>query len=700
MKPDITLKFLQRIGILKNLPGLNSLAQNCNDVYLSEGDLLFKEGQVGNTMYIIASGVLEIFKENRVIAQRTVGEHIGEMALLGNKIRSASARASSHVELIEINENIFMQYLSSNPEAFLPLFQTLSGRWKEDLENIDSDNLKLKRQIKLNEKFSRLLDDTVNEIFILERDTYRITQANTKTSQVRGYARDELCGTQFNDIFQNLSWNDLNDKFQKLINGKQAQLVFESQSIKKSGKTYPVEVRIQYLNLGDSPLIYAIVEDISDKKAMESHIKKLAFYDSLTGLPNRNLIKDRLNIMLSSAKRSDKKVAILHMGLDKFKEVNDYLGHAGGDQFLMQVAHRFDEALRKEDTFGRWGGDEFILLLPGLDDESYAAKMAQRAINIMERPVELLDKQFSLNFSIGIVFSPKDGVDIDSLFKHSDIAMYKAKESGGQTYRMYEESMNNEIIHRLNLEQDLKNAITNNEFEMYYQPKTSLYTGEIEGLEALIRWHRPKGKNVSPAEFIPLAEESRLIHKIGNWTFESVCKQIHEWHEKFGDCVRIGVNLSGKQFEQPNLIENFKSIIKSEKIDPKYLEIEVTETAVMTNVKQAIHILEQFKELGVRIALDDFGSGYTSLGYLKLLPIDTLKIDQSFVSNCMDNSNLAIIQGIIAISQKMGFKTIAEGVETKEQHDFLKKETCDQFQGYLCSKPLPAKEIEKLLYPG
>lgn len=699
MKSDITLNFLQKISIFKNLPGLSTLAQSCNDVYLSDGDLLFKEGQTGNTMYIIASGVLEIFKENRVIAQRTVGEHIGEMALLGNKIRSASARASSHVELIEIHENTFMQYLSSHPQAFLPLFQTLSGRWQEDLEHIDSDNLKLKKQIKLNERFSRLLDDTVNEIFILEQDTYRITQANAKASQVRGYASDELTGTRFNDILQNFSWNDLNNSFQNIINGKQAQLSFESKSKKKSGETYPVEVRIQYLDLGDSPLIYAIVEDISDKKAMEIHIKKLAFYDSLTGLPNRNLIKDRLNIMLSSAKRSDKKVGILHMSLDKFKEVNDFLGHAGGDQFLIHVAHRFDEALRKEDTFGRWGGDEFILLLPGLEDECYAAKMAQRAIDIMEQPVELLGKQFSLNFSIGVVFFPKDGLDIDNLFKNSDIAMYKAKEGGGQAYRMYEESMNKEIIHRLNLEQDLRNAANNNEFEMYYQPKTNLVTDKIEGLEALIRWHRPDGKNVSPAEFIPLAEESRLIHKIGEWTFVSVCKQIHEWHQKFGDCVRIGINLSGKQFEQPGLIENFKSIIKSEKVDPKYLEIEVTETAVMTNIKGAIHILEQFRELGVRISLDDFGSGYTSLGYLKLLPIDTLKIDQSFVSNCMDNSNLAIIQGIIAISQKMGFKTIAEGVETKEQHDFLKKETCDQFQGYLCSKPLPAKEIEKLIWP-
>lgn len=699
MKTAITLEFLQRTSIFNNLPGLNTLAKNCTDAYLSEGDLLFKEGQTGDTMFIIASGDLEIFKENRVIARRSVGEHIGEMAILGNKIRSASARALSHVELIEIHEKTFLQFLSQHPEAFLPLFQTLAGRWKEDLENFDSDNLELKKQISLNEKFSRLLDDTVNEVFVLEQGTYRIKQTNAKASQNRGYTQAELSSTPFNEIFLNLSWAELNEKFQSIINGMQAQVTFEGQSTKKDGDIYPVDVRIQYLDVEDPPLIYAIVEDISSKKALENHIKKLAFYDSLTGLPNRNLIKDRLNIMLSSAQRSGKKVAVLHMGLDKFKEVNDSLGHEAGDQFLIQVARRFDSALRKEDTFGRWGGDEFILLLPDLENEKYAAKMAQRTIDIMKQPVEIMGRNFHLNFSIGITFYPKDGSDIDTLFKHSDIAMYKAKVSGGHASCLYEESMNTEIIYRLKLEQELRNAIKNDEFEMYYQPKVSLETGEIEGLEALIRWHRPDGKTISPAVFIPLAEESRLIHLIGDWTFERTCKQIREWCQRFGGCVRIGINLSGKQFEQPDLLDKFKAVIKSEEIDPKYLEIEVTETAVMTNIKETVYVLEQFKSLGIQISLDDFGSGYTSLGYLKILPIDTLKIDQSFIRNCMEKSNTAIIQAIIAISKKMGFKTIAEGVETKDQQNFLKKETCDQFQGYICSKPLPAKEIEQLVWP-
>ena len=294
---------------------------------------------------------------------------------------------------------------------------------------------------------------------------------------------------------------------------------------------------------------------------------------------------------------------------------------------------------------------------------------------------------------------PQDGKDIETLFKNSSIAMCQAKELGGHAYRLYESSMHDTIISRLTLEQDLRKAIKNEEFELHYQPKVNLKTGKIEGLEALIRWHRPDGKDISPAVFIPIAEESKIIHLIGEWTFMEACRQIREWVQKFGSAIKIGVNLSGKQFDQPDLVEKINHIIKSEDIDPKYLEIEVTETAIMSNVQEAIDALKQFRESGIQISVDDFGSGYTSLGYLTKLPINTLKIDQSFISECTNNSNTAIIQGIIAISQKMGFQTIAEGVETQEQHDLLKNLGCDQFQGYLCSKALPAQEIVHLIWP-
>ncbi len=699
MNPKTTLDFFYKISFLKDLPDLSFLQENASDGFYSKGEFLFKEGEVGDIMYIITSGYLEVFKENRVIAKRGTGEYIGEMALLGNKVRSASARTISDVKTIEIHEEHFLKFLALNPQAFLPLFQTLTHRWKEDLGIIDSDNLELKKQIQLNKKYSRLLDDTYNEIFILEQDTYRILQTNSKAFQNLGYTADELKNTIFNDIFQSLTWDELREKFSNLITKKQIQVSFECESKRKDGSTYPVEVRIQYFELEDPPFIYAIVEDISDKKAMELHIRELAFYDTLTKLPNRNLVIDRLEIMLARGKRSSKKIAILSLNLDKFKEVNDSLGQEAGNQFLIKTSKRFEGSLRKEDTFGRIGGDDFILLLPDLDDESFAITMAERALEIMIKPVEIQGRQFHSSFSIGIAFYPNNGDNIETLFKNSNIAMHQIKKKGGHDYQIFDSSMNDKIIARLNLEQDLRKALKNKEFEIHYQPKVNMGSGKIDGLEALIRWKQPNGKNVSPAVFIPVAEESRIINMIGEFTFTTACRQIRKWCDKYGSAVKIGVNLSGKELDQPDLISKIKKIIDREDIDPKYIEIEVTETAVMSHIETAIDILLEFKKLGMQISIDDFGAGYTSLGYLKKLPVDTLKIDQSFIRDCTDKSNAAIIQGIITISQEMGFKTIAEGVETQEQHDFLKNLECDQFQGYLCSKALPSDEIARLIWP-
>lgn len=694
-----TIKYLNMVDFLKNQFGLEQLSKNCRQGFYPKGTFLFKESEIGENLFVITSGTLEIFKKNRLISKRSVGEYIGEMSLLGNKIRSASAKAIVDVKTIEIQKDDFLEFLSMNPKAFLPLFQTLVSRSKEDLEIIDSDSSELKEQIKLNHRFSRLLDDTVNEIYILEQGTFRIIQTNNKSSQNLGYCKDELNQFCFNEIFQDLSWEELNETFQNLINKKQAQVSFETMNKRKDGSFYPVETRIQYFEHECPPLIYAIVEDISDRKAMEDHIKRLAFYDPLTKLPNRNLIWDRLKLMLPRAQRSDTKVAVLSMDLDNFKAINDALGHESGDQVLVQIAKRFRGLLRKEDTFGRLGGDDFVILLPNLKDEYFPAKIAQRVIDMMQPPLRLKEKQFRSNFSIGIAMYPDNGKDVETILKNSSIAMYQAKKNGGQTYHVFESSMHDKIITRLALEQELWKAIKNNEFEMHYQPKVDMRTGEIEGLEALIRWNRSDGEKISPAVFIPIAEESRLINSIWEWTFKTTCHQIQQWYQKYGDVVKVGVNLSGRQFEQPDLVAKVKNIVQAVGVNPKFLEIEVTETSVMTNVQTAIDTLEQFREFGIQVSIDDFGSGYTSLGYLKKLPVDTLKIDQSFIRDFTDNKNIAIVHGIISIADKMGIKTIAEGVETQEQHDFLQELECEQFQGYLCSKAVPAQDIPLMLWP-
>jgi diguanylate cyclase (GGDEF)-like protein/PAS domain S-box-containing protein len=697
MDKTALMQHLKKVDFLKDLPGLEGLAKNCHVADLSPNDFLFKEGETAKSMFIISEGCLEVIKENRTIALRTEGEYIGEMALLGNQTRSASIKASSNVKAIEIKENVFKNFLSSNPEALLPLVKTLALRSKEELEILASDNRELETQKKINKRFNRILDDTINEIYILDPSTYKILRANLKASTNLGYPLNEFSAFFFNSLFSNFSWDDLNQHIQTLLKNEQAQASFTNQLKRKDGSTYPVEVRIQYLDTEEPAQLFAIVEDITAQKAMEEHIKQLAFYDTLTELPNRNLLKDRMKLMLAHADRRNKKFAVIYMDMDNFKAVNDNLGHDAGDQFLKSVTKRLTECLRKDDTLGRLSGDEFIILLPALKDEKEATQLAQKINDVMDPPFLISNKEIFSNFSIGISYYPDDGKDIATLLKNADIAMYRAKEMGGHTYQLFTASMNDKINQRMTMEQNLRKALENDELKLYYQPKVN-EEGTLLSLEALIRWPQPDGKMISPGVFIPIAEESRIIGLLGKWVIIEACKKIKEWKTKFGQSIKIAVNVSGKQFEQTNLVNDIKEILATTKIDPLLLEIEVTETAVMRDIDAVIKILEELKELGVQSSIDDFGSGYTSLGYLKKFPVHSLKIDQSFIRGFKDKSNQAIIEGIITICKVMGLEVVAEGVETKEQLEYLKALKCDIYQGYFFYKPLPADEVAKQFF--
>ncbi len=697
MDKQAIMQYLKKIDFLKDLPGIESLAKKCDLSNLSPNDFLFKEGETGESMFVITEGCLEVIKENRTIALRSKGEYIGEMALLGNQTRSASIKATSAVKAIEIKKNIFIDFLTTNPEALLPLIKTLALRSKEELEILASEHRELETQKKINKRFNRILDDTVNEIYILDPNTYKISRANLKASTNLGYSSEEFVNFFFNKLFTDFSWDDLNKHIETLLNNEQAQASFTGELKRKDNTTYPVEVRIQYLDTEEPAQLFAIVEDITAKKAMENHIKQLAFYDTLTELPNRNLLKDRMQLMLAHADRRNKKFAVLFMDMDNFKAVNDNLGHDAGDQFLKSVTKRLKECLRKDDTLGRLSGDEFIILLPALKDEKEATQLAQKINNVMDPPFLISNKEIFSNFSIGISYYPDDGKDIATLLKNADIAMYRAKEMGGHTYQLFTQSMNEKINQRMTMEQNLRKALDNDELKFHYQPKVD-EKGTLLSLEALIRWPQPDGKMISPGVFIPIAEESRVITLLGKWVMIEACKQIQEWGGKFGHFIKVAVNVSGKQFEQTDLVKDIKEILDTTKIDPAFLEIEVTETAVMKDIDAVIKILGQIKELGVHSSIDDFGSGYTSLGFLKKFPVKSLKIDQSFIRGYKDKSNQAIIEGIITICKVMGLEVVAEGVETKEQLEYLKSVKCDIYQGYFFYKPLPAEKVTKQFF--
>lgn len=425
------------------------------------------------------------------------------------------------------------------------------------------------------------------------------------------------------------------------------------------------------------------------------------YHDPLTGLPNRILFNDRLALALVQAQPNQDMLAVLFLDLDRFKIVNDMLGHAVGDRVLKEVAGRIKECLQKSDTIARLGGDEFTILLPRISHEEDAAKVAQKIIQAFQLPWMLGNQEFHITVSVGIALYPNDGDDAESLLKHADTAMCRAKDQGRNNYQLYTPAMNAKIMERLTMENSLRYALKRNEFTVFYQPQVNTASGQITGMEALVRWLHPDRGLVGPVEFIPLAEDTGLIIPIGEWVLHTACAQNKAWQESGLQPVRVTVNISACQFQQQNLVNTVAQALKQTGLDPQWLELEITESALMQDLDFTIKVLQDLRDMGVRISVDDFGTGYSSLNYLKRFPIHTLKIDRSFVRDITDNpEDAAIVSAIIVLAHNLNLNLIAEGVETPDQLAFLKHCRCCEMQGYLFSKPLPAGEFEKLLRHG
>lgn len=432
-------------------------------------------------------------------------------------------------------------------------------------------------------------------------------------------------------------------------------------------------------------------ERIRAEKAAEHQ----ANYDRLTDLPNRTLFLDRLTLALVQAARHHKMLAVLFVDLDRFKTIVDTLGHATGDQLLRGVAGRLAACVDEGDTVARFGGDEFAILLPQISRADKAVKLAQKMLDTLKPAFQFTSQELHITTSIGIALYPYDGEDSDTLLKNADTALYRAKEQGRNNYQLYSPAMNARAFERLALENSLRRAMERQEFLLHYQPQIDLRTNKLIGMEVLVRWQHADLGVVYPSEFVALAEETGLIGPLGEWVLRTACAQNVAWLKAGLPSLRVAVNLSGRQFQQQNLVEMISRILRDTGMDPKRLELEITESTAMQNADYTNVMLREFKDMGIHIAMDDFGTGYSSLSYLKKFPIDTLKIDQSFVRDITHDANdAAIANTIIVLAHSLKLQVVAEGVETPEQEAFLRARDCDVAQGFLFSRPLPADQFE------
>ena len=532
----------------------------------------------------------------------------------------------------------------------------------------------------------------------------RFLQVNEKLCDMLGYTRDELLALTILDVThvddRNRALSAIDTQRARLVAGEIATYTVERRSVRKDGVVIWTNRTVSLVrDAAGEPLYFIrVMEDITERKQLQQNLLHLAHHDSLTGLPNRELFYDRLAHALDQARRRNWTTGVMFIDLDRFKVVNDTLGHGGGDQLLQQVSARLAQCVRADDTVGRLGGDEFAVILSELAHDEDGSLVAQKIIDALAKPFQIDGNEIFVTASIGITSCPRDGDDADTLVRNADTAMYDAKKVGKNNYQFYSAATNERAKEKLALERDLRQALMRNEFVLHFQPKAHLVTGSITGMEALLRWQRPGGALVPPVEFIPLLEETGLIVPAGEWVLRTACAQISAWQEAGLTPVPVAVNLSAKQFHQQDICEMVMRALREYDVDPQFLEIEITESAAMLNAEQTATTLHKLKALGVRIAIDDFGTGYSSLSYLKRFPIDSLKIDRSFVTDLPGNEDDAsIAQAVITMAHALRLKVIAEGVENEAQLAFLTANGCDEMQGYFFSRPLLVDDCTQLL---
>ena len=546
------------------------------------------------------------------------------------------------------------------------------------------------------EKYRAVVRQISEGILLVDPISKQVMEANQAYCSLTGHSSQEITLLKLYDLVA--ADPDIVDSIIRRVQKDRLNLIKESIHLHQNGSLIDVEVNISTIYYGAKEFICYAVRNITKRKLTEEKLRYQACHDLLTELGNRNLFNEQLDKAIARAQRYKHQFGIMFIDLDRFKNINDTLGHCIGDKFLQAVAHRIQEVLRNADLMARWGGDEFTILLSEIKHSEDASLVAQRILDSLKKPFQVMEYELYAYLSIGIAIYPQDGDNLDTLLKNADTALYRMKDQGGNNYQYYNSSMNQKKSELLRMEGYLYEAIEHNQFELHYQPQINVKTGKITGMEALIRWQHPVLGIVPPVQFIPIAEQTGLIKSIGEWVLFTACQQNKRWQNLGLAPFKVAVNLSPKQLQERNLVSHFGEILKQTELDPKYLELEITESTIIEHPDLTQVILNQLTDLGISISMDDFGSGYSSLGYLKKFPFNKIKIDQSFVKELKNESeDIAIISAVITLGKGFNLQVVAEGIETLEQLQLLRQLQCEMMQGNFFSHPLPAEDATNFI---
>jgi diguanylate cyclase (GGDEF)-like protein/PAS domain S-box-containing protein len=547
------------------------------------------------------------------------------------------------------------------------------------------------------ERVQKLFHLSPTATSISDLEDGRLLDVNSAFCALFGYTREDLVGQTMLEMGLIVD-RDARAAIGHRFRSDRRLRNYELQVRLRSGEMRNVLVSAEMMEIMGQARGLITMNDITERKRYEARIEYLASHDELTGLPNRALIRDRISQAIAHARRNGTQIAVMFLDLDRFKVINDGYGHPTGDALLKETARRLRALMREGDTVARLGGDEFLVLLPNLRRSADAYVVAQKILDSFERSIKLESNEAHMNTSVGVALFPQDGQDVDTLITNADVAMYRSKDLGGGIYQFFNADMSRETLRRVQLETHLRLALSQRELELRYQPKVDLVTQRITGCEALVSWNHPGLGHVAPAQFIPVAEESGLIVPIGDWVLHTACAQNKAWLDAGLDPITVAVNLSARQFLGQDVVEWVMDALATTGLPPSMLELELTESLIAEDPDKVAAAIRQLKSVGVRFSIDDFGTGYSSLSYLKRFPVDSLKIDQSFVKNVgAEPDDEAISLAVISLAHSLRLKVIAEGVESAAQLDFLHLHGCDEIQGFYFSKPLEAAEFAALL---